>query len=183
MPASSADILARCVALAVSLAAFVTARCVAADAASIPRNVPTVALPTGEVTLHEQIDELIAASWAQRDLVGAGLSTDEEFLRRACLDLAGTIPTSDQARAFLNAKPLRLQVQGPYARFEDTNVGDELTVLFPLVEFRQSIEVGDVRREKFALHWVGSSLLKVEPAGSYMAMFTGAPRRVPPYSG
>jgi hypothetical protein len=49
--------------------------------------------------LHRKIDRTIEAK-----IVGdaAAPSTDAEFLRRVCLDLSGMIPTSDDARAFLD---------------------------------------------------------------------------------
>ncbi len=51
-----------------------------------------------EPPLHQEIDRLIAAR-AGGSL--AELCSDAEFLRRVTLDLAGTIPSSDEARRFL----------------------------------------------------------------------------------
>ncbi len=49
--------------------------------------------------LHVQIDRLIAAKHPQN--MGPNLATDAEFLRRAYLDFTGRIPTSTEAKAFL----------------------------------------------------------------------------------
>jgi hypothetical protein len=59
-----------------------------------------VALPSfaAEPPLHEEIDRMIAAR-AGGPI--AESSSDAEFLRRVYLDLAGTIPSADEARKFL----------------------------------------------------------------------------------
>lgn len=51
--------------------------------------------------LHVRIDKLVAAT--QVGPVG-GVASDAEFLRRIYLDLAGTIPSSAEARAFIDDK-------------------------------------------------------------------------------
>jgi len=48
--------------------------------------------------LHQRIDQLIAARMAG---TAAARTSDAEFMRRVYLDLAGRIPTTDEARAFL----------------------------------------------------------------------------------
>ena len=47
------------------------------------------------------IDRELNAHWKAHNLVPATKSTDAEFLRRSSLDLIGTIPTHDEAVAFL----------------------------------------------------------------------------------
>jgi hypothetical protein len=60
--------------------------------------------------LHERIDQALAASKNEFTKQAAPPSCDAEFLRRIYLDLTGTIPTADEARAFLkDATPNKRQ--------------------------------------------------------------------------
>ena len=52
-------------------------------------------------SLHEAIDQLVAAGWQAAGISPAQPADDAEFLRRTYLDLTGCIPTSMEARAFL----------------------------------------------------------------------------------
>jgi hypothetical protein len=54
-----------------------------------------------QAPLHERVNRLVAAGTPNFAKIAAPLASDEEFLRRAYLDLTGTISGSDQARAFL----------------------------------------------------------------------------------
>src|SRR5262249_9268779 len=49
---------------------------------------------------NNKIDELAAVKWRKLGLVPSDLAGDDEFLRRVSLDLVGTLPTADEARAF-----------------------------------------------------------------------------------
>ena len=51
--------------------------------------------------LRTDIDFLIRSATPNFDSLATPVSSDEEFVRRIYLDLAGTIPTSDQTKAFL----------------------------------------------------------------------------------
>ncbi|QDU98004.1 DUF1549 and DUF1553 domain-containing protein [Lignipirellula cremea] len=58
--------------------------------------------------LRDVIDRRIGEAWQKRKIEPAAPATDEEFLRRIYLDLTGSIPTYDQALAFLdNTSPTR----------------------------------------------------------------------------
>ncbi len=52
--------------------------------------------------LRDVIDREVAKAWAEKGLEPAARSTDAVFLRRVHLDLVGTIPTHDEAVAFLD---------------------------------------------------------------------------------
>ncbi len=55
-----------------------------------------------EKPLRELIDAETSAAWQREKLTPAALTSDSEFLRRVYLDVAGVIPTYDEAIAFLN---------------------------------------------------------------------------------
>src|SRR5438105_1039383 len=51
-----------------------------------------------------QIDSLLAAHWKAAGVAASEPISDETFVRRIHLDLAGRIPTSTEATAFLESK-------------------------------------------------------------------------------
>lgn len=55
------------------------------------------------VTPHNFVDEHIFAKLQTLRMNPSGLASDEVFLRRACLDLLGILPTAEEARKFVNA--------------------------------------------------------------------------------
>ncbi len=62
-----------------------------------------VTLPLhAEEPLRDVIDAQVAAAWKEHNVSPAEPASDAEFLRRVYLDLTGTIPTYDEAIAFLD---------------------------------------------------------------------------------
>lgn len=51
-----------------------------------------------------RIDDILAKEWKKNNLQPNGAAPDEVFLRRIYVDIAGRIPTSDEAREFLASK-------------------------------------------------------------------------------
>jgi hypothetical protein len=71
---------------------------IASVAAMLPmsdQTKPAIAAPT------TMVDALIAAKLRKLGIVESQLCTDEEFLRRASLDLCGTLPTPNEIRQFI----------------------------------------------------------------------------------
>jgi hypothetical protein len=56
------------------------------------------------LTSAKAIDQFIAKKLSGDKIIASALASDGEFLRRAYLDITGTIPSSTQARAFLDSK-------------------------------------------------------------------------------
>jgi Protein of unknown function (DUF1553)/Protein of unknown function (DUF1549) len=54
--------------------------------------------------LAKQIDTRIQEKLTEKKIPSSDLCSDEEFLRRASLDIAGVIPTLDRTKAFLESK-------------------------------------------------------------------------------
>lgn len=57
---------------------------------------------TGADSSPDRIDQFISARYGSRGITPAPLCDDRTFVRRVCLDLAGRIPTVEEAAAFLN---------------------------------------------------------------------------------
>ena len=55
-----------------------------------------------EVPFPEQIDRIIETAHRRDGLHPAGMADDAEFARRVYLDLSGVVPTSRQAREFVD---------------------------------------------------------------------------------
>ncbi|MHC4399228.1 MAG: DUF1549 domain-containing protein, partial [Planctomycetota bacterium] len=64
----------------------------------IPQPLPT---PFPEPAPNNKVDELVFAKLKELGIPPSDLCSDEEFLRRVYLDVIGTLPTPDEARAFL----------------------------------------------------------------------------------
>jgi len=58
----------------------------------------------GQVAARNRIDELVFARWKELGIKPANLCSDSVFLRRAWLDITGTLPTAQQSAGFLNSK-------------------------------------------------------------------------------
>ncbi|MCB9892907.1 MAG: DUF1553 domain-containing protein [Planctomycetes bacterium] len=77
-----------------------------ADETAAKEDRKTEAAPTenSEAALTAAIDREIAKVWERDGVTPAGASSDEEFLRRVCMDTVGIPPTPEQAAEFLDDK-------------------------------------------------------------------------------
>ena len=68
---------------------------------------------------------------------------------------------------------------GDYVQFPDAKAGEELTVVYPLPEFDQTVELHPAGR--FAYRWLGNTVVDVSPRGEHLPIFTDVPRPLPEY--
>ncbi len=72
--------------------------------------------------------------------------------------------------AFVNGSKVELSWGGPslaYVKFPNVRKGTELTITFPVIEFRQDADLAYAGRPdlKFTLHWRGGNVGKISPEG------------------
>jgi hypothetical protein len=67
-------------------------------------SVTTGSVPSRDQVASHRIDSSYKNLWTEKNIQPASLSSDEEFLRRAYLDITGRIPTAEQTLSFLNSK-------------------------------------------------------------------------------
>lgn len=65
---------------------------------------PLASVAAADKPLRDVIDEQVKAVWERDKVTPAPRADDPEFLRRVYLDIAGIIPTYDEAKAFLDDK-------------------------------------------------------------------------------
>ncbi len=67
--------------------------------ATVPLGLP---IPEYKFEQKTLVDKHTTKKWEQLGLVPSDLCTDEQFIRRVCIDLTGTLPTPSQVTAFVN---------------------------------------------------------------------------------
>jgi len=83
------------------------AACIAPAAARAADAQPVFTAPfeaAGEPAPRNKVDDLVFAHWKELGIKPANLCSDSVFVRRAWLDVTGTLPTAQQAAAFLASK-------------------------------------------------------------------------------
>jgi len=124
-------------------------------------------LPSGfpETAPNNRIDELVFAKLKELGIPPSEVCTDEVFLRRLYLDVIGTLPTPEQARAFLaDADPQkrsklidRLLASDEFAHFWALKWGDLFRIKS---EYPSNLWPNAVQAYH---HWVRSSIAENKP--------------------
>ncbi len=117
-----------------------------------------------ELPLRQVIDAQVQAAWKQGKLKPAAKADDAIFLRRVQLDLLGTIPTHDEARAFLD-DPDSLKRDKLIARLlDDPRFATHQASLWDLTLFGRQPPNPDTTRNRTAFReWLNGKFAKNEP--------------------
>jgi hypothetical protein len=114
-----------------------------------------------------RIDELVEANYRKYNVTPNPETTDEQFLRRAYLDIVGTIPNLRQARTFLNGS----QSPGSRERLIDFLLGDEGYVAHSYNFWADLLRLKDrdgrLRLEPYQA-WVKQSLRENKPYDEFV---------------
>jgi hypothetical protein len=81
----------------------------------------------------------------------------------------------DLVGAYRNGKRVKLEWSGPslaFARFADASAGEELTLVYPLAEFRQEVDFAFAGRPDlaFRLDWSGNRVVDIAPRAAQLPM-------------
>ncbi len=118
--------------------------------------------PPEDPPLRKVIDDELRAGWARENLAPARPSDDAEFLRRAFLDLAGTIPAADEARAFLEDADPAKRTKLVDRLLDDPRYAEQQAAVWDLVLFGRN-PPNDVRLRAPFRKWLTEKFAKNEP--------------------
>jgi len=69
---------------------------------------------------------------------------------------------------------------GAYIVFEDSSVGEELAITYPLVTYEQRVAIWTDESKVATFSWKGNTAIAVDPPGNKFPLYTGAPPVLPP---
>jgi hypothetical protein len=81
-----------------------------------------------------------------------------------------------EVRTYLDGKPIEPTWRGAYVLFPKAKPNQELTITYPLVDVTQVLHVAD---RDYTYHWLGNTVLSVEPKNEWLPIFEQVPRRLP----
>ena len=71
-------------------------------------------------------------------------------------------------RAFRGGHKVRTVWKGDYVAFDGVKPGEQLTVAWPLIRFKQTVTAGGA---KFTYDWLGNTVVGVDPPGQGLPLF------------
>ena len=81
-----------------------------------------------------------------------------------------------EVRAYVDGKASTPVWDGAYIRFAGVKSGQRLTITYPLVDFSQRVTIDG---KAYTYHWIGNTVLGVNPAGAILPLFAEVPRPLP----
>lgn len=117
-----------------------------------------------EPSLRQIIDTEVRAAWAKEGLTPSAPADDAAFLRRVYLDLVGTIPTADEAGAFLKDTDKDKRAKLIDKLLEDPRYVEHQTTVWDQLYFGRNPPDSELtqRREGFR-KWLKEKFAKNEP--------------------
>lgn len=114
--------------------------------------------------LRQVVDEQLATAWKAKALKPAPLADDTTFLRRVYLDFLGTIPTHDDAVAFLAETSAGKRDQLIAKLLDDPRFATQQALQWDLVLFGRNPPGGDATRNRTSFrNWLTDKFAKNEP--------------------
>jgi hypothetical protein len=98
--------------------------------------------------LRDVIDSEITSAWQKEKITPARAATDEEFLRRIYLDLAGTIPTYQEAKPFLDDRDANKREKLIDRLLDDPRYAEHQTNVWDMILFGRSPPNGTYTRKR-----------------------------------
>jgi len=101
-----------------------------------------------EVPLRDFIDTALANTWQRENIQPAPLANDATFLRRVYLDLVGTIPTAEEAEAFLQDRSPDKRAQLVERLLADPRFAQHQADVWDVVLFGRNPPGGETTRQR-----------------------------------
>jgi hypothetical protein len=129
--------------------------------------------PKDSRLVAKMIDDGIAKKLAEAKVAPSPVCSDEEFIRRVYLDLTGVIPTSDNARSFLESKDPEKRAKLIDELLESPNFGRHLADMWQAKLLPRDSGNRFVLREPF-VKWLESEFNKNTPWNRFVGNLVSA---------
>ena len=118
---------------------------------------------------RESPDAIINAHTPDKGRLTATVKKPGDFYLRP-----PTWTTRSKVKAFRGDKEIPAVWYGDYIEFPNTAHGDILTIEYPVLTFKQTIQVAG---GTYTYRWCGNTVIGVEPTASALPLFTGKAMR------
>ncbi len=129
--------------------------------------------PKDALLVAKMIDEQVSRKLTEAKIAASPLCSDEEFLRRAYLDLTGVIPTSEKARTFLDNSDPQKRTKLIDDLLESPNFGRHLADIWQAKLLPRDSNNRFILREPF-VKWLESEFKKNTPWNQFATSLLAA---------